>query len=74
MLLRLTVKAKTVYQKLINRKESLKMLGTYFRYLFVLSCSPPLFSSESQQHDLPFWGTEKQEPNSNFKHSPLHAR
>ena len=43
MLLRLTVKAKTVYQKLINRKESLKMQGTYFGYLFVLGCSPPVF-------------------------------
>lgn len=59
MLLRMTVKAKTVYQKLIKRKENLKMLSTYFGYLLVLGCSPPLFSSVSQQHDLPSWGNEK---------------
>lgn len=40
MLLRMTIKAKTVYQKLINRKENLKTLGTYFGYLFVTAARP----------------------------------
>lgn len=48
--LRMTVKAKTVYQKLINRKENLKMSGTILGIHSSCAVTLPLFFSVSQQH------------------------